>query len=62
MRKYLAFRLRQINVSTWVRESMKIVERLNTIDEKNPLSRLFQAQLLLVEERYNEAMRENKWR
>lgn len=55
MRKYLAFRLRQINVSTWVRESMKIVERLNTIDEKNPLSRLFQAQLLLVEERYNEA-------
>lgn len=55
MRKYLAFRLRQINVSTWVRESMKIVERLNSIDDKNPLSRLFQAQLLLVEERYNEA-------
>lgn len=55
MRKYLAFRLHQINVSTWVRESMKVVERLNTIDDKNPLSRLFQAQLLLVEERYNEA-------
>lgn len=55
MRKYIAFRLRQINVNTWVRESMKIVERLNTIDDKNPLSRLFQAQLLLVEERYNEA-------
>lgn len=55
MRRYLAFRLRQINVSTWVRESTKIVERLNAIDDKNPLSRLFQAQLLLVEERYNEA-------
>lgn len=55
MRKYLAFRLKQINVSTWTRESMKIVERLNSVDDKNPLSRLFQAQLLLVEERYNEA-------
>ncbi len=55
MRKYLSFRLRQINVSTWARESMKTVERLNAIDDKDPLSRLVQAQLLLVEERYNEA-------
>ncbi|MBR6451248.1 MAG: hypothetical protein IKS87_00960, partial [Lachnospiraceae bacterium] len=55
MRRYLAFRLRKINVASWARESMKIVERLNSIDDKNPISRLFQAQLLLVEERYNEA-------
>lgn len=57
MRQYVAFRTKQIGVSTWVRESMKIVERMNSLDEKNPVSRLFQAQLLLVEERYNEA----KW-
>ena len=55
MRKYLSFRLRQINVAGWARESMKTVERLNALDDKNPLSRLVQAQLLLVEERYNEA-------
>ncbi|MBO4901298.1 MAG: hypothetical protein J5518_00700 [Lachnospiraceae bacterium] len=55
MRKYLSFRLKLINVNAWTRESMKIVERLNAVDDKNPLSRLFQAQLLLVEERYNEA-------
>ena len=57
MRKYIAFRTKQISVSSWVRESMKIVERMNALDDKNPISRLFQAQLLLVEERYHEA----KW-
>ena len=57
MRQYIAFRTKQISVNTWVRESMKVVERMNALDDKNPVSRLFQAQLLLVEERYNEA----KW-
>lgn len=55
VRKYVAFRLRKMNVSSWVRDSIKIVERLNALDDRNALSRLFQAQLLLVEERYNEA-------
>ena len=57
MRQYVAFRTKQISVGTWVRESMKIVERMNALDDKDPVSRLYQAQLLLVEERYNEA----KW-
>ena len=57
MRCYIAFRTKHINVNTWVRDSLKIVERLNVLDEKNPESRLFQAQLLLVSQRYNEA----KW-
>jgi len=57
MKDYVAFRTKQIAVGTWVRESMKIVESMNALDEKNPVSRLFQAQLLLVEERFNEA----KW-
>lgn len=55
MRKYIEFRMKKTNVSSWVRESMKIVERLNALDEKNPVSRLFQVQLLAVQKRDNEA-------
>lgn len=55
MNCYVRFRTKQINVSGWVRESMKIVERMNLLDDKNPVSRLFQAQLLLVENRVSEA-------
>ncbi len=54
---YIQFRTKQITIGTWVRDSMKIVERMNLLDDKNPVSRLFQAQLLIVEERFNEA----KW-
>lgn len=57
MNCYIRFRTKQINVNSWVRESMKIVERMNLLDDKNPVSRLFQAQLLLVENRVSEA----KW-
>ena len=52
---YIDFRFKKINVNTWVRESMKIVERMNALDDKNPISRLYQAQLLLVQNRENEA-------
>lgn len=57
MHCYIKFRTKQVNVNGWVRESMKIVERMNLLDDKNPISRLFQAQLLLVENRTSEA----KW-
>ncbi|MCR5420587.1 MAG: DUF5717 family protein [Lachnospiraceae bacterium] len=57
MRCYIAFRTKRINVNTWVRDSLKIVERLNVLDDKNPETRLYQAQLLMVSQRYNEA----KW-
>ena len=55
MKHYIDFRMKKINVATWVRESMKIVERMNSLDEKNPVSRMFQAQLLLSQRRDNEA-------
>lgn len=55
MRRYIDFRMKKTNVNSWVRESMKIVERLNALDEKNPISRLFQVQLLTVQKRENEA-------
>ncbi|MCR5734703.1 MAG: DUF5717 family protein, partial [Lachnospiraceae bacterium] len=57
MKHYLMFRTRQITSNVWVKDSMRIVERMNTLDVKNPLSRLYQAQLLLVEGRATEA----KW-
>lgn len=55
MRRYVEFRMKKTNVNSWVRESMKIVERLNALDDKNPVSRLFQVQLLTVQHRANEA-------
>ena len=57
MRQYVDFRMKKTNVGSWVRESMKIVERMNALDDKNPVSRLYQAQLLVVQRRENEA----KW-
>ena len=57
VRQYVDFRMKKTNVSYWVRESMKIVEKLNTLDDTNPISRLFQVQLLTVQNRENEA----KW-
>ncbi len=55
MRQYISFRIKKTGINTWVRESMKIVERMNALDDKNPVSRLFQAQLLLVQQRTSEA-------
>ncbi len=55
MRQYVDFRMKKTNVGNWVRESMKIVERMNALDDKNPVSRLYQAQLLVVQRRENEA-------
>ena len=55
MRQYIDFRMKKTNVGSWVRESMKVVERMNSLDDKNPVSRLYQAQLLVVQRRENEA-------
>ena len=55
MQSYISFRMKKISVSSWVRDSMKIVERLNALDDKNPISRLYQAQLLLTQKRDAEA-------
>ena len=54
MRQYVEFRMKKTNVGNWVRESMKIVERMNALDDRNPVSRLYQAQLLVVQRRDNE--------
>ncbi len=54
---YQAFRMKKMNSATWLKESGKLVERLVSRNENDIPARLFQAQLLISEERYNEA----KW-
>lgn len=57
MEYYQAFRLKKISTKTWMQETVKLVERLQEIDDKDLSFRMFQAQLLITEERQNEA----KW-
>ncbi len=52
---YQAFRLKKISRTTWLAETGKLVETLVALDGKNPAARLFQAQLMITEERYHEA-------
>lgn len=55
MEYYREFRLKQINTATWLKKTGTLVERLVALDEKDVAARLFQAQVLITEERYNEA-------
>ena len=55
MEFYQAFRLKKIGTATWLKETQKLVEQLIVLDEKDAAARLFQAQLLISQERYNEA-------
>lgn len=54
---YLDFRMKKISTNTWLEQSMEIVEAITAFEEKNVGARLFQAQLLITKERFNEA----KW-
>lgn len=55
MEFYQAFRLKKISTATWLKETGKLVEYMVALDEKDVAARLFQAQLLITEERFNEA-------
>lgn len=55
MEYYAAFRLKKISTATWMRETQKLVEQMLSLDERDVPARLFQAQLLISQERYNEA-------
>lgn len=52
---YAAFRMKKLSANVWIRESGKIVEQMNGLDAKSIPARLFQAQLLITQERVNEA-------
>ncbi len=55
MELYQEFRLKKINKSSWIKETTRIIERMLILDDKEPAVRLFQAQLLITKEQYNEA-------
>ena len=55
MEFYQAFRMKKISSATWMKESGKLIDKLVAMDENDVPTRLFQAQLLISEERYNEA-------
>lgn len=57
MSYFEAFRLKKITLDRWVAESKQIVDRMLTINERMTVARLYKAQLLMMEERFNEA----KW-
>lgn len=55
MQYYEAFRTRKIGAASWMKETDRLVNRLIEIDDRDVAARLFQVQLLITQERYNEA-------
>ena len=55
MRLYCQLRLRKITSTEWMKSSVQLVEKMNDIDARSMTARLFKAQLLITEERNNEA-------
>ena len=55
MKAYQDFRLRKIGTGAWLKETGRLVEQLVAMDENDIGFRLFQAQLLITEEKYQEA-------
>lgn len=54
---YQAFRLKQISSATWLKETSRIVDKMLLSNETDTAARLFQAQILITQNRVNEA----KW-
>lgn len=55
MQYYMAMRMGKISSHTWQRKTEQIISEWSSIDNKNIICRLFQAQLLMAQERHNEA-------
>ena len=55
MYRYDAFRMKRINSRTWIKETEDLVDRLASLDEKDLQTSLFRIQLLITQERFNEA-------
>lgn len=52
---YEKFRIKKISSATWIKETIRIIDKMVAVDEKDAATRLFQAQMLITCERYNEA-------
>ncbi|MDE7222406.1 MAG: hypothetical protein K2O34_01335, partial [Acetatifactor sp.] len=55
MEHYQGMRLKQISTSIWLKESDKLAEALVAMDEQDVAARLFQAQLMITNQRLHEA-------
>ncbi len=55
MQYYEAFRTKKISAASWMKETGQLIEALIQIDDRDPALKLFQVQLLITKERYNEA-------
>lgn len=55
MEYYQAFRLKKISARTWMTETNKLLNRIEEVDGRDVSMKLFQGQVLLTEERDNEA-------
>lgn len=55
MVQYEDFRTKKINMATWLKNTGLLVEKLIAMDELDPVARLLKAQLLITQDRENEA-------
>lgn len=55
MEHYQNFRLKRISTRTWMTETASLLGSLMEMDDRDIALKLFQAQMLLTEEKYNEA-------
>ncbi len=55
MQYYEAFRTKQIPAAKWMKETGEVLEELERLDERDPDIKLFKVQLLITQERFNEA-------
>lgn len=57
MNSYMDFRMKKVNTASWIASTENIVQKLIRMNDKTPVYRLYHAQILITQERYNEA----KW-
>ena len=55
MKYYIAARARKISSKTWLTQSGGIVDKMLEIDKEDYVAQLYRAQILITEEKYNEA-------
>ncbi len=54
---YEAFREKRISTDSWLTETSHLIDRILVLDENDILTKLYKAQILIMQERFNEA----KW-
>lgn len=55
MNRYEEFRTKKLGLQNWLKETDLLVEKLIAMDDSDPVPRLLKAQLLITQERENEA-------